>query len=89
MSEFARYRVLVRPQGAGPLWWPHVIDWDERMGKVVRFRWAATDGASYSAVINGGETFEADGIGEVLDSWWEEHDEDPWPWEFRIVVVAE
>ncbi|KKK74001.1 hypothetical protein LCGC14_2888150 [marine sediment metagenome] len=90
------YVVQVRPEGVGPEHWPSVY---RHLGKkgctspanqfLVDFRWASlTAGGGYSIGISLDAVVIGDkAVQDRVEEWIEEHDEDFWAYEFRMVKV--
>ncbi len=83
--------VQVSPNGVGPSWWSqkrrplespacHVIDYSWH---TVTATGGFTSGADWSEAVGTDEE-----LAERVDTWFEVHEEDPWPWRFRVLVAT-
>jgi hypothetical protein len=94
-----RYVVLVRPRGVGPDWWPSVpaeMFYDRAnpgvaAGRFVEFAWKTvtvggghTQGFDPNHAVSGG-----DELTQLVDDWFDEHAELPWPWELCQVRLSD
>lgn len=100
MSE--RVVVMVRPRGVGPSWWPRLgtdrVDilvsprhelWYPPLGRVVEYGWnTVTDTGGFTAGFDPTSAVEGDvELAERVEAWFEAHEDDPWPWELRAVIL--
>lgn len=100
-----RVVVCVRPRGVGPSWWPvarkeRLVDNLEavpfgadipHIGLGLVYQWNTitdtggfTNGFDPSCAVEGDQA-----VGELVDEWFQAHEDDPWPWEIRAVVLTD
>jgi hypothetical protein len=88
-----RYILQVKPDGVGPLWWSSARVSDERIGptpKVIEFQWmTATENGGFTAGIDEKHAVDANGVSQRVEEWYEEREDDPWPWQFRMIELPE
>jgi hypothetical protein len=89
----------VRPKGAGPWSWSHTTGTGSTPGVPVEFDWATVSVEIPPRKSRNGIRVTGYSIGhfaacaipwsrveEVVDAWFDAHDDEAWPWEFRLVT---
>ena len=98
-----RFVVMVRPRGVGPSWWPQAVPCpvsehmgitvvaEGRIGSVVQFIWqTATEGGGVTGGVDLAHAVAGDEeLAQRVEDWFDEHEDDPWPWAIAQVRLPD